>query len=84
MEGASTLSAKLFSSALAGDIDGVIAALSQGGKVTVRNTQGYTPLLAAVQKGHTDICGLLLAHDSNVNEVVPVLTGLYYSPPPCC
>ena len=45
--------------------------MAQGGRVTMRNPQGATPLLVAAQKCHTDICGLLLAHGSNVNEVVP-------------
>ena len=48
----------------------MIAALAQGGRVTVRSHQGFTPLLIAAQNGHTDICGLLLAHESNLNEIV--------------
>ena len=63
--------AKLFNSTLAGDIEGVIVALAQGGQVTMRNSKGETPLLAAAKSGHTDICGLLLAHGSNVNAMVP-------------
>ena len=35
----------------------------------MRNHQGFSPLLAAAQYGQTDICGLLLSHGSNVNEV---------------
>ena len=54
-----------------GDIEGVMAALAQGGRVTMRTPQGWTPLLAAARHGHTDICGLLLAHGSNVNEIYP-------------
>ena len=73
MESVSTSDAKLYNSSFDGDIEGVIAALAQGGRVTVRSPQGWTPLLAAALKGHTDICGLLLAHGSNVNEVVPVI-----------
>ena len=69
MERISSWDAKLFNSSLNGDIEGVIAALAQGGRVTVRNPEGSTPLLAAAQIGHIDICGLLLAHGSNVNEV---------------
>ena len=72
MEGVTSLDAKLFDSSINGDTEGVIAALVQGGRVTVRNPQGATPLIAAAQKGHTDICVLLLAHGSNVNEVQPV------------
>ena len=73
MEGLGSLDAKLFNSSCLGDIEGVIAALTQGGRVTFRSPQGFTPLLAASQEGHTDICGLLLAHDSDVDEVDPDL-----------
>ena len=34
--------------------------------------QGFTALLAAAKKGHTDICGLLLENGSDVNEIHPV------------
>ena len=71
MDGVSSLDVKLYDAAFDGDIEGVIAALAHGGKVTVKNPQGFTPLMAAVQEGHTDICGILLAHGSNVNEVDP-------------
>ena len=81
MESVSTWDAELFYSSRDGDIDGVNAALAQGGGVTVRNSQGFTPLLAAAYNGHTDICGLLLAHGSNVNEVMPNTkhTALHYA-----
>ena len=46
-----------------------MAALAQGGRVAVRNHQGLTPLIAAAEIGNTDICGLLQAHGSNVNEI---------------
>ena len=73
--------AMLFNSSASGDKEGVIAALAQGGRVAMRNDQGFTPLLAAALKGHTDIGGLLLAHSSNVNEVEPntKCTALHYS-----
>ena len=71
MESVSTSDAKLYNSSIHGDIERVIAALAQGGKVAMRNHQGFTPLLVAAYYGHTDICGLLLAHGSNVNEVNP-------------
>ena len=60
---------KLFNSSFDGDLEGVMFALSAGGRVTHRNRQGVTPLIAAAQKGHSDICRLLLAHGGNVNEV---------------
>ena len=71
MEGVSSWDKKLLISSFDGYIGGVRAALAQGGRVTVRSPQGTTPLLAAARNGHRDICGLLLAHGSNVNEVVP-------------
>ena len=61
--------ANLYNSTVAGDIEGVIAALLKGGKATFRTPEGFTPLLAAAEHGHTDICSLLLAHGSDVNEV---------------
>ena len=48
-----------------------MAALAHGGRVAMRSPVGLTPLLAAVQQGNADICGILLAHGSNVNEVDP-------------
>ena len=66
-----SLDAELYNSSREGDIGRVIAALDQGGRVTVRSPGGFTPLIAAAQDGHTDICYLLLAHGSNVKEVVP-------------
>ena len=65
----------LLNSSLGGDMEGVMAALAQGGSVTWRNRQGFSPFLAAAQSGHTDICGLLLAHGSNVNEAVSITMG---------
>ena len=44
---------KLFKSSFYGDLEGVVDALAQGGRVAMR-TQGGTPLLAAAQNGHTD------------------------------
>ena len=69
MESPNIIDQILFDSSLRGYLEGVVAALAQGGQVSVRNPQGFTPLLAAAQFGHTDICGLLLTHGSDVNEV---------------
>ena len=71
MESENTIATKLFYSSLNGDLEGVVDALAQGGRVAMRNFEGATPLLAAAQNGHTDICGLLLAHGSDVNEIEP-------------
>ena len=68
MASANNIDEKLFKSIFYGDLEGVVDALAQGGRVSVRNSQG---LLLAAQGGHTDICGLLLAHGSDVNEVHP-------------
>ena len=69
MASANNIDEKLFKSIFYGDLEGVVDALAQGGRVAMRNPQGGTPLLAAAQNGHTDICGLLLAHGSDVNEL---------------
>ena len=71
MESVSAFDVKLFNFSLRGDLEGVVDALAQGGRVAMRSDQGMTPLLAAAHRGHTDICGLLLAHGSDVNEVHP-------------
>ena len=71
MESGNAVDEKLFDASVEGDLEGVVDALAQGGRVAVRNPEGGTPLLAAAQNGHTDICGLLLAHGSNVHEMQP-------------
>ena len=81
MESISKSDAMLFYSSIAGDKGGVIAGLAQGGRVTVRGPGGSTPLLAAAVEGHTDICGLLLAHGSDVNAMdhMTKRTALHYA-----
>ena len=81
MERANEFDVKLFNSSLDGDLKGVRAALVQGGNVAFRSPQGGTPLIAAAQKGHTDICDLLLAHGSDVNVMDPVTkaTALHHA-----
>ena len=56
MEGtfASSLDVRLFNSSFNGDIEGVVAALAQGARVTMRSPGGFTPLLVTAQEGHTD------------------------------
>ena len=61
----------LYDSAVCGNLEGAKAALTNGGRVGWRSYQGFTPLLSAAAKGHTDICRLLLVHSSNVNEMDP-------------
>ena len=69
MESPTYFDKKLFDSSFNGDFEGAVDALAQGGRVAMRNPQGFTPMLAAAQNGHTDICGLLLVHGSDVNEM---------------
>ena len=71
MERTTEFDVKLFKSSFLGDLEGVMATLAQGGRVAWRNRQGFTSFLVAAQKGHTDICGLLLAYGSDVNEMKP-------------
>ena len=70
MESVNNIDMKLLGFSFRGDLEGVVDALAQGGRVAARDPR-FTPLLLAAQEGHTDICGLLLAHGSDVNEVVP-------------
>ena len=54
-----------------GDARKVAELLSQGGRVDARE-QGFTPLLAAAQEGHTEVCKLLLkTGKANVKETNP-------------
>ena len=81
MERTSEFDVKLYNSSFDGDLEGVMAALAQGGRVAMRNPQGFTPLIAAAYNGHADICGLLLANGSNVNEIFPGIekTALHFA-----
>ena len=71
----------LYNSSFVGLLEGVVLALAKGGRVSVRNHQGFTPLLIAAQNGHTAICDLLLAHGSDVNAVEPTstVTALHFA-----
>ena len=51
-----------------GNASTVALLLSKGAKVDTKNNDDFTPLLAAVDKGHTEVCELLLAADSDVEE----------------
>ena len=48
--------------------------LDSGASVNDLTESGQTPLLIAADRGHNEVCGLLLAHGSNVEEKKP-LTG---------
>ena len=54
-----------------GDARKVLELLSQGARVDARD-QGFTPLLAAAQFGHTEVCKLLLeTGKANIEETGP-------------
>ena len=44
MESVNNIDAKLLVSSFRGDLEGVVDALAQGGRVAVRNPPGYSPL----------------------------------------
>ena len=55
-----------------GDASWVKELLSKGARVETRNKKGLTPLLFAVQGGHTEVCKLLLnTGKANVKETTP-------------
>ena len=65
------MAAEFVHAAAEGDVDMVVMLLSQGARVDVRD-QGFTPLLAAAQGGHTKVCKLLLdTGKANVKETTP-------------
>ena len=67
---------ELFNSSCYGDLEGVKNALANGGRVNARTQKDFSPLLAAAQNGHTEICCLLLAHGSDVNEFSTVMGNI--------
>ena len=62
--------ALIVSAAADGDAAMVGMLLSQGARVDVRD-KGFTPLLAAAQRGHKEVCELLLASGSDIEEKHP-------------
>ena len=50
-----------------GELDKVIILLAMGARVDATE-QGCTPLLVAAQFGHTEMCQLLLANGSDLEE----------------
>ena len=86
MASGNTFDPMLFNSILNGDLERLMHCLQNGGRVgpqglTPLVADLVTPLVAAAKNGHTDICGLLLAHGANVNEVEDdsKLTPLHYA-----
>ena len=63
------MEAALYNAALHGDARKVEELLSKGARVDTRNKSSFTPLLAAAQRGHTEVCKLLLeTGKANVKE----------------
>ena len=65
-----------------GDASTVALLLSKGARVDTRDNQGFTPLLAAAEKGHTDVCKLLLEKGSYLEESEPdatQFTAMHYA-----
>ena len=50
-----------------GEIDKVTILLAMGARMDARD-QGFTPLLVAAKFGHTEVCQLLLANGSDLEE----------------
>ena len=75
------MEAALYNAAVNGDARKLVELLSQGTRVDFRNHQGFTPLLAAAQRDHTEVCKLLLeTGKANVKEttsdgVTPLLVA---------
>ena len=76
MERVNKFDVELFNSSCYGDLEGVKNALANSGRVNARTQEDFSPLLAAAQNGHTEICGLLLAHGSDVNEISTVMGNI--------
>ena len=55
--------------------------MSKGAMVDTRNNSGFTLLLSAADEGHVDVCKLLLAVNSNVEERMPstLYTPLHFA-----
>ena len=63
--------ALIVQAAAGGDASKVEMLLSQGARVDARE-QGFTPLLAAAHRGHTEVCELLLEKGkANIEEMTP-------------
>lgn len=59
---------KLLRAATSGDMDGVKACLADSNvSINYQDTQGNTPLMLAVDRGHFDIVQLLLSNQANAN-----------------
>ena len=68
MSGSSSKDITLFNAAYHGDARNVSELLLKGAMVDFRNKKGFTPLLAAAQRGHTEVCELLLEKGSDLEE----------------
>ena len=67
----SSMDKALVQAAARGDVSNVEELLSHGARVDARDEQGFTPLLSAAKRGHTEVCQLLLeTGKANVEETV--------------
>ena len=64
-----------------GDASTVALLLSKGGRVDTRTKNSFTPLLAAAQEGHTEVCETLFEKGSDLEESSPItqMTALHYA-----
>ncbi|MFT6765213.1 MAG: ankyrin repeat protein [Alteromonas naphthalenivorans] len=58
-----------------GLVDPVILLIKAGADINAQNASGWTSLMYASAKGHTDIVNVLLEHGANVNHVSTVKNG---------
>ena len=63
-----------------GEIDKVTILLALGARVDARD-EGFTPLLVAAQFGHKEVCELLLANGSDLEERITgtLMTALHFA-----
>jgi ankyrin repeat protein len=61
------LASPIHDAALTGDIELMKMLIANGADVDERDVHGYTPLILAIQEGHTDIAKTLITHGADVN-----------------
>ncbi len=61
------LASPIHEAAVSGDVELVEMLIANGADVDDRDVHGYTPLLLAIQAGHTNIAKVLIDNDADVN-----------------
>ena len=69
----------LYQAAANGDIEQVKNLIAQGADVNAEVAIGWSPLLAAVDEGHTQVVKVLLEHGAKVDDGHGWYTPLYYA-----